>query len=275
VIKEKSPQKFKQTMIIFNPRAGDGRPLSSIFQYFLRQKHRKIDIYKSKDQYRKIIECFFDDNGLPYKLVKTEFSGQATEIAKECVSKGYDLVIAVGGDGTVNEVINGLAGSSVTLGVIPMGTANIFALQLNYPFIIQEACEKILNGQVREMDLGICNERYFSCYAGVGFDAQIYKATDSKLKKLFGALAYVFMAAWQVLSYKFQPILIKTDKDAILRKAYFVIVGNGCYYIGKNVLSDPDSLSDGLLNVCIFKQRNFWSLFGYLIGVWEKIYIST
>ena len=256
-------------MLIVNPQAGLGLPVPPFMNDLLgiHQKHHHHfrDRLKSVDEILRLLKA----RGLPVTVNITQAQGHATTLARQCVADGYDLVIAAGGDGTVNEVINGLAGSDTAFGVIPMGTVNIFALQCGLPQETEAACDVLAAGHCGRIDLGYGNGRYFSCMAGIGFDAYVIQQTEThpQLKKKLGALAYLLMALWKVFRYPFQRIVIRLDDKGRKRRGYFVLVSNGKYYSGKKILAEQADLTDGLLDVCVFHHRNLWGLFLYLAGL--------
>jgi len=258
---------YKKVMIIFNPHAGEGLHLPVFLQDLLGVKQRTMDVYENQDTYIRKITNYLESYGIRGALSLTEGPGHATELARKCVEENYDLVIAAGGDGTINEVINGLAESDVTLGIIPLGTANIFATQLDLPIELKDACRAIASGRTTRIDLGKGAGRYFSCMAGIGFDAYVLKETAQAFKKKWGALAYVVVGFSKVLSYRFRRIIIKIDDQRVRRRGYYVMIANGKYYSGRKVLAEKAKLDDGFLDVCIFRHKNLWGLFLYLLGV--------
>jgi len=265
----KNPWKhsYKKTMIIYNPQAGQSAPLTPVFRQILGIKQRKYETYDNKDNYIMNIQKYLKEYGIKAKITYTKFPGHATLIAAECVKKKYNLVIAAGGDGTINEVVNGLAYSNTTLGIIPLGTANVLGIQLMIPAEIKAACQIIANGNKKRIDLGKIQDRYFVSMSGVGFDAHVIKKTGSKIKKLFGALSYVFVALSELFTYRFKQIIVKIDEQPIPRRGYFVIIGNGKYYGGDMVVATHADMTDGYLDVCIFKHRNILKLISYFMGM--------
>src|SRR5437660_6728956 len=126
----------------------------------------------------------------------TTRTGEAESMARRGVKEGFDKIVAAGGDGTVNEVVNGLAGSNATLGLLPIGTMNVFATELGLPAHDLELCWNIIqNANTRLVDLPNANGKYFVQLAGVGLDAQVVKETSSKLRRSFGPLSYLISAA--------------------------------------------------------------------------------
>jgi diacylglycerol kinase (ATP) len=189
-------------------------------------------------------------------LAPTQCAGDATRLAAHAGDQ--DVVVAAGGDGTINEVLNGLNGP--TLGILPLGTVNVFAQELNLPKQLPAAWELIEAGTARAIDLP-CAEyagkrRYFAQLAGVGFDAQAVRAASWELKKKVGPLAYVW-AGLKTLSAP--PALVEVAG----RKGAAVFIGNGRYYGGKFRLFPLAKLDDGLLDVCVFERFRYLDLLRY------------
>jgi diacylglycerol kinase (ATP) len=189
-------------------------------------------------------------------LAPTQCTGDATRLA--AAAAGHDIVVAAGGDGTVNEVLNGLHGAA--LGILPLGTVNVFARELGLPHNLPAAWDVIENGRTRLIDLA-CAEaggrrRVFCQLAGVGFDAQAVRAASWELKKKIGPLAYVW-AGLKVL--RAPPAVVEVAG----RKGVAVFVGNGRYYGGKFRLFPRAKLDDGLLDVCVFERCGYWDLLRY------------
>lgn len=195
----------------------------------------------------------------------TQYPGHATDLAKNAASEGYDAVVAAGGDGTVNEVVNGLAGSPTALGIVAAGTANLLAGELNLPADIPSACSAIVAGKSRTIDLGIIDGRFFTIMAGVGFDAHVVRLVDRKLKGRWGAFSYLIVTVRELLRYSFQPIEAEADDGERLR-GYYLFVQNGTTY-GSGFAASPESqLNDGLLEVILFPHRRFITVVQYLLS---------
>lgn len=264
------PRTERRAVIIFNPNAGGGLQLSPIFLHILGIKSRRKAQHEDRLSLMKQACEYLQHLGIACELAPTEYAGHAVELAKLYAQKGYDTVIAGGGDGTVNEVINGLVGSQSRLGVIPMGTANILALELNLPYEIEAACQVIATGKTRRIDLGNASGRYFSCMAGVGFDAHVIQKADSKLKKVWGILAYPLTLLWEFLFYRFRKIKIFIDDQPLPRTGYWVTISNSKYYAGKLPFAPQADMADGYLDVSIFKYRDIFHLILYILGIWRN-----
>jgi YegS/Rv2252/BmrU family lipid kinase len=196
----------------------------------------------------------------------TTAPGEAEVLARQAVQEGFTKIVAAGGDGTIHEVVNGLAGSGVTLGLLPIGTINVFAMELGLPAHNLEFCWDIIEGtNTRLVDLPSANDKYFVQLAGVGLDAQVVKETSANLKRNFGPLSYLISAA-QIATRK-PPQLIIESEEAPNCEGSFVLVGNGRRYGGPFPFFKQAVLDDGLLDVILFKQLGYLEIIRYLQDV--------
>jgi YegS/Rv2252/BmrU family lipid kinase len=187
-------------------------------------------------------------------LQETTGPGEATELAKRATIDGRQLVIACGGDGTINEVVNGLAGSQnghrVPLALLPAGTANVLAKELELSWDIPKAAEQLASGEVREIALGLATPleqpekaRYFLSVAGAGPDGRITYAVDLELKARFGILAYWWQGAREVFNYKFHHFRVTGEGQS--REVSLVIVGRTKHYGGPfKITTEADLFED-------------------------------
>lgn len=196
----------------------------------------------------------------------TSGPGDAGALAKRAAAEGYRTVVAAGGDGTINEVVNGLAGSDTTLGLLPLGTMNVFATELGIPSNRHRRCWEIIEaGHLRRIDLARANDHYFVQLAGIGFDAQAVAGVDWELKKNFGPLSYVISAAR--VAARRPPQLLVEPEGGPVREGSFVLVGNGRFYGGPFAVFKNASLEDGKLDVVICKNVGHLDLIRYLQNV--------
>lgn len=205
---------------------------------------------------------------LSHRIVirETRKPGDAEALAERAVQQGVKTVIAAGGDGTVNEVVNGIAEADVTFGVLPVGTMNVFALELGIEGTdLRRAWSVIERGETREIDLPMGNGEYFVQLAGVGLDAEVVRQTTPDFKKALGPVSYVLSLA-QVAARK-PPRIVVTAADGVVREGSFVLVGNGRFYGGPLVLFRGAKLDDGLLDVVVFKNQSHWDLMRYLQAI--------
>ena len=196
----------------------------------------------------------------------TTRTGEAELLARRAAQEGFEKIVAAGGDGTINEVVNGLAGSNATLGLLPIGTMNVFANELGLPVSDLELCWKIiLSDNTRVVDLARANEKFFVQLAGVGLDAQVVKETSAQFKRNFGPLSYLISAA-QIAARK-PPRLFIQSEDAAIKEGSFVLVGNGRLYGGPFPFFKHAALDDGKLDVVVFKSLGYLEIIKYLQDV--------
>ena len=211
-----------------------------------------------------------DAIGSQCALKATAAPGDARRLAAEAVGEGYDLVVAAGGDGTVNEVLNGIGDAPegfarARLGVLPLGTVNVFALELKIPFRIERAWEVLQRGREMMMDLprvefsanGKIERRFFIQLAGAGFDARAVELVDWQHKKKVGLLAYV-VAGLKALREMKPKITARAGGERFTGE--LILIGNGKFYGGSFVVFPAADLRDGMLDVCVFPRVNWLTL---------------
>jgi diacylglycerol kinase (ATP) len=192
--------------------------------------------------------------------------GETVELARRLAQEGYSNIVAAGGDGTVNEAVNGIAGFDVTLGILPLGTMNVFAYELGLPLNQPERCwDVIQEGFARSIDLAMANERYFVQLAGIGLDALAVRETDSNMRRTIGPISYIFAAA-QIIGRP-APRLEICFNDRETMGGCFVLIGNGRFYGGPLSFFPDAKNDDGLLDVLVFKNQGYLDIIRYLQGV--------
>jgi diacylglycerol kinase (ATP) len=193
-------------------------------------------------------------------------AAEAESLARNAAAEGFEKIVAAGGDGTIHAVVNGLVGSSATLGLLPIGTVNVFAIELGLPIHNLASCWNIIEGdQVRLIDLPSANGKYFVQLAGVGLDAQAVKETSLALKRNFGPLSYLISAAH--IAARRPPRLFIESPNTKITEASFVLIGNGRRYGGPFPFFKHAVLDDGLLDVVAFKQVGYLEIIKYLQDV--------
>jgi YegS/Rv2252/BmrU family lipid kinase len=192
--------------------------------------------------------------GATVDLVLTEKRGDAMQAAIAAKSVGFDRIIAAGGDGTLNEVINGLAPSAIPLAFIPFGTTNVFALEVGIPFDVEQACVVALRGQPRPVCLGLAGDTRFLLMAGIGFDAEVVAGVSLPLKRRVGKLAYL-ASSLKVLLRAVPDSIEVLDEHGHRYWGCSAIIGNGRYYGGRFSITPEASLQDDTLEVCLFRRR--------------------
>jgi diacylglycerol kinase (ATP) len=194
----------------------------------------------------------------------TEGPGDAEAQTERAVEQGYGTIVAAGGDGTINEVVNGIGSAPVALGILPMGTVNVMAMELGIPFDLVAAWKVIRGGKVRLIDLASANGHLFVQMAGIGLDAQIVERNSRHVKKVLGPLSYL-LTATQVAAER--PPRLRVISDGLPTvEGSFVLVGNGRFYGGPFSLFKEADMQDGLLDVCVFKHMNYLALMRYFRG---------
>ncbi len=206
----------------------------------------------------------------------TEAPGHARELAKHAVAGGYELVVSVGGDGTINEVVNGLydAGSigDVMFGIIGTGTGGDYIRTIGVPRSHLEACQRLKDPRKVAVDVGVVEyldggetiRQLFVNFAGVGFDAEIVRTTTLKYKKMNATVSYLAGLLSALMFYKNKMVTLNVDGEAIEQKVCSVLLSNGKYGGGGMFAAPEADITDGLLDVLIIgdlsKPDLLWSL---------------
>lgn len=218
--------------LVLNPIAGQGKPVSV------------------QDR----IQADLDKYGLDAEILVTAKAGDGTSLARDAVGRGFDLIIAAGGDGTVKEVVNGIAGTGARLGIVPVGSVNVLARELKIPLDSGKAIRTIAEGKEKAIDLGQANDHFFTLMAGFGFDAEVVANVIQPLKDIIGTSAYVLKALETIASYQATDITLEMPDGTYSTKAFLAIVANArtyTYHLNIAPLALPD---DGLLDICVFER---------------------
>ncbi len=195
-----------------------------------------------------------DKSRFDYSIAVTEYAGHAEELSKEAAAKGIDMVVAVGGDGTVNEVARSIVHTPTALGIIPCGSGNGLARHLQIPLDMRKALQIINQMTIHCLDYGIINGQPFFCTCGVGFDAFI-SAKFAEGKKR-GFLSYIENALREGLHYKPETYTIEDDEGTFKYNAFLIACANASQY-GNNAYIAPNaSMKDGLMDVTVMEPFN-------------------
>ena len=193
--------------------------------------------------------------GLPCDHRFTDGRGAATEIALQARHSGFELVVGIGGDGTIHEVVNGLIDSAgrcpAVLGVIPGGTGNDFSKILGCPADPDKALDTLLSGEVRAFDVGCVNGHYFINIAGVGFDAEVAGFLNQRPKRLPAALTYVYGVLVMLFRYRPVEMTLTLDEETVSEKCLLVSVCNGHSHGGGMKMVPHARPDDGVLDICV------------------------
>lgn len=202
---------------------------------------------------RKLIEVVeaMNRRGAIVSLRETGGPGDAERFARETADAGIaDIVVAAGGDGTINEVANGLVGSELPLGVIPIGTANVLAIEIGLPAASDQLGALLLEGRAREIGAGRVNKRFFLLWVGAGFDGRLVHAIDPMMKRKYGKLAFVWTGLRQIARPSGPRLVVS---DGVRRVTCgWVVVANACHYAGTFKLAPSVRFDEvGLSTLCI------------------------
>lgn len=219
---------------------------------------------KKKDDVPGLIYTYFNGDAT---TVFTTGALHASQVATEAVGK-YDMVVAVGGDGTVNEIASSLVGSEVVLGVIPCGSGNGLSRFLGIPMDIAAAIKNLNNDNVAVIDSAQANGKPFFNMAGMGFDAHISQVFAHGKKR--GFISYVKSSLQEVLNYKPQNYHIEIDGKTYVRKAFMLSFANSSQYGNNAHVSPHASVQDGLLDVCVIKPFPLYRFAELVIRMFAK-----
>ncbi len=181
----------------------------------------------------------------------TQRPGHATDLAKQAIKQGYYGVLAIGGDGTINEVAAALRDSDTALGIIPNGSGNGLARHLNIPIDVKRSLEEINNDRIEQFDYCMANQHPFFCTCGVGFDAHVSaKFAESKKR---GPMSYLKNTLVEYLRYRSEEYSIETADQVLTERAFVIACGNASQY-GNNAFITPNaSMQDGLIDVTLIQ----------------------
>lgn len=189
--------------------------------------------------------------GAEVELFLTTGPGDAEQFAALAKSRGFDRIVAAGGDGTVNEVVNGLAADGPPLAILPLGTTNVLALEIGLPRRFEEVCDLALHGRPTPIHLGLAGQRRFVLMAGIGFDAAVVQGVNLRLKRRLGKGAYL-VSAWRCWLRPANRLLrVVVDESGQTLEGYGAIISNARSYGGRFTLTPEASLFDDSLQVCL------------------------
>lgn len=204
---------------------------------------------QSKMKIPQFVEKFIDKSRYDSFIEYTRYAGHASELASDAVREGFDVVVAVGGDGTINEVGRALAHTSTAMGVIPCGSGNGFARHLGIPISVKGAIDFINVAEPVRIDYGRINGRPFFCSCGVGFDALV--SNDFANSGSRGVFTYIQKTLIDWVTYKPEVYEVETESGCAMHKAFVIACGNASQY-GNNAYITPfASMRDGMLSVSV------------------------
>jgi diacylglycerol kinase (ATP) len=250
--------------VIVNPVAGAGRTR--------REWPRIMDLFKV--------------NGLRFEHEITEAPGHAIELAKAAAKDGYNTIVSVGGDGTINEVVNGLYASGnigdIALGIVGTGTGSDYIRTVGIPRRYEDACRCLMQSKKRAVDLGVVEytdkgkmaERLFVNFAGFGFDAEIVRRTTRQFKALGSLPAYLMGLLATLITYRNKEISLKVDGESLERRVCAVLMNNGKYGGGGMFAAPGADLADGWLDVLIIGDMSKPDLLRSLPRIYKGTHLT-
>lgn len=241
----------RSAIVIFNPRSGR-----------VRERQAQVADFCT----------LMSARGFHVEARQTERPNHATELAREGVERNVDLIVANGGDGTLNEVLQGMVGSQVPLAVWPGGTANVLALDLNLPRTAPGVVDLIAQNHRERIHIGRAGNRYFFFTAGIGLDAEIIEAVNSELKRRVGKGAF-WIAGFSHL-VKWQPTEITLKIDGRDYAGTFAVVGNSFGYGGTLSITPHARLNEDVLDVCIFSGTSKLKYINNLIACLQRRHLE-
>ena len=215
--------------------------------------------------------AYLEKNGWQVNRLETTAKSDGTRLARQCAEQGYDVAVAVGGDGTINEVVNGLAGSQTALGVIPAGTANVYAGDVGIPtwsplrpYAVRVAAEIIHTGHRRRLDLGRVRfaddqQRYFLMWCGIGLDAAISREVRSEDTRRLGYLAWAIASVIVAVNFMGYRGDVTVDGVKGRRRVLWAVVSNGQLYGRLWRIAPRAKMDDGLLDLTVFEGHDVFS----------------
>ena len=198
--------------------------------------------------------------GWDVAISSTEQENHATDLARDAAARGIDVIIVHGGDGTINEAINGIAGTATALATLRGGTANVWAGEIHMDRDPVKAMRQIVHGERRRIDLGRADGRCFLLMAGIGFDADIVPGVNRRLKRWIGPFSYIVAGVIAVFRAKDRTARVLIDGEASEMHAYWMIVSNTRSYGGITDIMFRAEADDGLFDVGVMHRGGPWRM---------------
>jgi diacylglycerol kinase (ATP) len=226
-LSERDPSAARRVLVVHNPTAG----------------------WRRRRRFQKIVRALVS-LGVELDVKATTKRGDAEQFASDATSTQYDVVAVAGGDGTINEVVNGLRDPGLPLAIIPLGTANVLALEIGLGGSADDIAQTIAWGHARNISVGLVNDRRFVMMAGFGFDAYVVSQVQPRIKKMLGKAAYVLSTLRALFAFRFPSYPITVDGEEL--KVASAVIANGHYYGGKFVCARDAQLGDPFLHAVLF-----------------------
>lgn len=210
----------------------------------------------NKEKFPELIKKEFEGSNVSYELKFTKYAGEASEIAKNSLGK-YDIIVAVGGDGTINEIARPLIHSQTVLGIIPKGSGNGLARHLGIPLAEKKALRALIDPRIELIDTLKLDKQEFLNVAGVGFDAHVAHLFSKSKKR--GFLTYSKLVLRELRRFKFKGYKLEIDGETFVENSPFLIsIANSTQYGNNAKIAPMAKTNDGLMDICILQKVPFW-----------------
>jgi len=221
------------------------------------------------------IRQLFDQHNLKYEIALTEAPGHGTALAKEAAEKGWDNVIAIGGDGTMNEVLNGIMGTPASMGFVPLGTGNDLARSLGIPLDMKEAVTILAQGRTTPMDIGKDRDGYFGIILGLGFPSDVMHHVNTTKNIFRGSLAITASIIQVVNKLQPYPVHIELDDGKLDTTVMGIFILNTRFTGGGLQIAPDAKYDDGILDVVIMHQMSKLDFLSTLPKAYQDKHLSN
>ncbi|MEP6693461.1 MAG: diacylglycerol kinase family protein [Chloroflexota bacterium] len=242
----------RHTLAIVNPAAGDG-------------SGARVGIGLAQE---------LESSGFKIEIIQTPAPGEAARIAREASEDGCRTVIAVGGDGTANEIANGLVGTSTALALYPIGSGNDFARSLGYPRKRRDLGRFLASARRRVIDVGEVNGRIFVNAAGVGIDGHVAERIEASARIVGPTLGYFVGALVSIATYRPQPMRLRVDDQTIEGKHLLVVAANGTHFGSGMHIAPQAKVDDGLFDIVVAGDLGRWSSLVALAKLYRGTHVN-
>lgn len=226
----------RNLLIIFNPASGKSNPAFKLYQF--------------KD--------YLDRQNITYFIYHTRPGYRDVEEIKDFYTSGFSDIIVVGGDGTLNMVVNATMKAPIPIGILPTGTGNDFIKNLDIGDSFKQQMETAVSGDLFAVDVGLCNHIYFLNGVGIGYDGQVAHKLYKQKKKLKGHLAYLAIVLRSFLFYREKVITYKANGQLFEEPIFMLTIGNGSTFGGGFKITPRAKTNDGMLEVCVVNKISAW-----------------
>lgn len=226
-----------------------------------------------------------ESTGWQVDAAETKSGEHIIELAKQAAAEKKDAVFAVGGDGTIGNVVNGLVGSETALGVLPAGTANVWSIELGLrpfawtnPWVLRKNASILANAACHRVDVGLCNQIAFMMWAGIGLDAMAIQSLEPRIRldKFFAMPEYTVSAIWQAAQWSGLRMRVWTDEQEVEGHFILAVATNIRHYMGGLSNLSPDAyIDDGLFDLWLFSGNNLGDALRHAYELWRGTHVNS